>query len=834
MSSDQSLDPQLIEQTKQQIRTLVSEIAQFSKSEMAPEEFYAELLPRVVSALAAIGGVVWSKDDQGRLALQYQINLQETKLPAKSEEEQLRHARLLHKVMTTGEGFLVPPQSGTGEADQAANPTDFLLVLGALKTEIEVVGAIEIFQRPESGPSTQKGYLRFLVQMCDLAGDFLKGRQLRHFSDRQVLWTQLEEFSRLVHASLNPRDTAYTIANEGRRLIECDRVSVAIRKGNRSAIEAVSGQDLLDKRSNTVRLLGRLATVVVASGEPVWYTGDTSNMAPQVEDAIQEYVDESHTKALAVLPLQRPQVVEKEKERPDEPDETPPPVGALVVEQIEDSRVPQKMFHRVEVVCQHSATALANALEHESLFLMPVWRTLGKTRLLTRARTLPKVLLGAGAAMALVVALVLVPAELKMKCDGSLEPIERRNVYAGAKGTVEEVLVAHGESVRRMQPLVRLRSYEIEQELIRSRGDLRVVEEDLRGLQSQAINPQPGLEREGTYPEGRESELYSKMAEQEEHAKKLREEIRVLEKQNAELLVCSPVDGYVITWDPDNRLKGRSAPQGSQLLQVADADKGWYLLLRMPDDRMGHILRAQHARYAELRGRLGKALRENLRDAVRQRLRAELKAQAESSPGLRVEAASAVSQEVQGEPASGTGNVVQPRTEAGQAGGEGVPRHPEPTPSEPGSQEAPPAEAPQPDPDVEIDRQVDAQLPERLDAEAQAALGKVPDEELRKQLFDLTGEDVEDRLPVQYYLASAPGVKCYGWVQEIGRAAEVRGDEGNTVPIKVAIQSDDISLEEVRQGTTVKGSVACGPRSLGYVIFHDLYAWVQKMWFRWF
>ena len=105
------------------------------------------------------------------------------------------------------------------------------------------------------------------MQVCDLAGDYLKSHQLRHFADRQTLWTQLEDFTHRVHASLDPRETAYTIANEGRRLIECDRVSVAVRRGRRCTIEAVSGQDVFDKRSNTVRLLGRLATAVVRSGE---------------------------------------------------------------------------------------------------------------------------------------------------------------------------------------------------------------------------------------------------------------------------------------------------------------------------------------------------------------------------------------------------------------------------------------------------------------------------------------------------------------------------------------------------------------------------------------
>ena len=176
-------DPDSIGRTKQQIRTLVREIARISRSDLSPKEFHAEFLSRVVASLAAIGGAVWTVEEQGRLTLRYQINLQETKL-RDSEEDQIRHGRLLQKIMEGGESMLIPPRSGAGDDTEAGNPTDFLLVLGPLKTELEVIGVIEIFQRPDAGPATQKGYLRFLEQMCDLAGDFFKSRQLRRFDDQ--------------------------------------------------------------------------------------------------------------------------------------------------------------------------------------------------------------------------------------------------------------------------------------------------------------------------------------------------------------------------------------------------------------------------------------------------------------------------------------------------------------------------------------------------------------------------------------------------------------------------------------------------------------------------
>ena len=230
MSTEQSVDPELVEQTKQQIRNLVREIAQISKSEVGPQEFYDAVLNRIVTALAAVGGAVWTLTESGQLALEYHINLRETRLD-KSEEDQVRHGRLLRKVIKTGEGMLAAPHSGSGDEEEGGNPTDYLLVMGPLKTANETAGVLEIFQRPGSSTTVQRGYLRFLLQMCEMASEYLKSRKLQHFTDRQALWAQLENFTRMVHKGLDPRATAYTIANEGRRLIECDRVSVALNKG---------------------------------------------------------------------------------------------------------------------------------------------------------------------------------------------------------------------------------------------------------------------------------------------------------------------------------------------------------------------------------------------------------------------------------------------------------------------------------------------------------------------------------------------------------------------------------------------------------------------------
>lgn len=583
-SVEQNFDPDDVERAKEQIRGLVREIAQLSKSEVAPLEFYNEMLTRVVTALAAAGGAIWTLNDGGRIELEYQINLRETRL-AENQENLGRHTRLLQKVLTDGQGLLVPPHSGGGENGEAANPTDYLLVLGPLKTDKEINGIVEIFQRPNASVNIQRGYLRFLLQMCELAGDYLKTRQLRSFSDRQTLWSQLENFTRATHKSLDPRTASYTIANEGRRLIECDRVSVAILKGKKCRMEAISGQDVFDKRSNAVVLLERLASAVVATGETVWYTGDTSDMAPQVEEAVQAYVDESHSKTVGIIPLKRPQ----------EPDskELPQTVGALIVEQIEDSQAREGFLHRVDVVADHSSTALSNALEHQNLFLMPLWRAIGKATWVVKGRTLPKTILIASAVVALLTWFVVWPADFELQGKGSLQPVVQREVFAGVDGRVRKVLVKHGDHVQKGQEVAEMESNELEVQLADVRGKLLSTRQQA-GATVYRLNKEKNLK-----PDER-NRLQGELAGYEKLIESYQTQIELLDAKKRQLTVVSPIDGTVVTWDVQNELNNRPVQRGQILMRVADETQDWELQVHMGEDRMGHISAAQRELKPEL------------------------------------------------------------------------------------------------------------------------------------------------------------------------------------------------------------------------------------------
>lgn len=581
-------DEDAVRRARAEIQSLVEEVYTLSRSDADPSEFFAGLLERSVSALAAIGGVVWTIEEGGPFKLEHQINLQQTGLIG-DENAQQQHGRLLQQAVKRGDALIVPPHSGSGvdegEGPPAANPTSFLLVMAPIHTDRGVDGLLEIFQRTGARPDTQRGYLKFLQQMCELAGDYLKSRRLRHYADKQTLWEQLESFTSLVHHKLDSRETAYTIANEGRRLIGCDRVTVVLRKGPKYVVEAISGQDTFDKRSNAVRLLRNLAAVVAKSGEDLWYSGETADLSPQVEKAVNAYVDESHTKQLAVLPIRESNPNADDKTRPKQRENM---LGAIVIEQLVDSKLAEGLLQRVDVVRRHSSAALTNAQSHEQLFLLPVWRTIGKSRVMVEARNLPKTVAAAIALTAVGLALWLAPYDFTVVADGKLQPEVRRNVFAALDGMVVDVPVEDGQAVAKGDLLARQQSLELETELTRLSGEIQQNVVDLAAAERQRRQLQ-------AVPQTRDvdlqlSEVTSEIARLKTVGESLVSQQKLKQRQERQLRIVSPIDGKVVTWKVQDLIGGRPVKTGQRLMEIADPSQAWELEVDVPEAKMGHIV----------------------------------------------------------------------------------------------------------------------------------------------------------------------------------------------------------------------------------------------------
>ncbi|MGN6133031.1 MAG: efflux RND transporter periplasmic adaptor subunit [Aureliella sp.] len=573
-----------VEQTKQQIRGLINEIAELSRSEHEADEFYPAVLKRIVEALAAVGGAVWLIDEAGALRLKYQIKVNQNLLQADNEDA-MRHGRLLSRLYSRAQSEIVPAGAFIGEDQSEGNPTQFLLVIAPLSSGKRSVGLIEIFQRPDSAPNIQRGYLRFLEQMAGLIGEWLKGHTLKQVSDRQQLWQQADHFARLVHDNLELRDTAYTIANEGRQVIECDRVSVAIKKGGHCKVIAISGQDTIENRSNIVTALNKLASRVVAAGDPLWYDGSVEDLPPQLEEAIEEYVDLSHGRTIAVLPIRRPEkVVEGDvssKEHVQREDlSSREIIGALVIEQIESQLPADLLRSRVDLVYEHTARALANSLTHNNLFLMPLWRTLGRATWFFRGSALPKTLAVLTLVAVALLLMLLVQINLDLEANGTLQPIEQKQVFAHVDGEVEAVFVDHGSVVKAGDPLVQLRNRDLEVEITSLQGQLQETYTQIATLGSQVQAISDRIER---------IRLHAQMSEAVVRRDALQEQLNLQLDKKRQLRRVSPIDGVVMTWDLEKNLRLRPVVTGQVLVTVANPNSDWELELLMPEKRMKYL-----------------------------------------------------------------------------------------------------------------------------------------------------------------------------------------------------------------------------------------------------
>jgi biotin carboxyl carrier protein len=430
--------------------------------------------------------------------------------------------------------------------------------------------------------------LRVLAALCDLAAEFHSQRRVRVLQDLAAKSRLADQFALAVHASVDLTATACAIANEGQRLIECDRLSVAIRRGGSFRLLAVSGLETLDRRANLVRRLEELTSAVVATGEPFWSTGETGRLPPEVAAPLSAWQDESHARSLVIFPLCTG--------APGGPEGDRPAGAALIAECFAAESAGDTYRERVSLVSRHAELALQNALEHEGLPFFRLLRAVQKARWLVEARRLPKTASIAGLVAAAILALVFVPADFEIEGRGMLQPKDRREVFARTDGIVAEVRAEHAQLCHEGDVLVVMTRSQLDFEWSRVLGEMQTARQRLASVQAARLDvaPQTAADRE------KYNQLTAEEAEIQELLNSLARQHEVLKAQREELVVRSPLTGQVVTWNVRQSLQSRPVQRGQVLMQVADTLGAWVLEVEVPDDRVGHVLEARREGRAHL------------------------------------------------------------------------------------------------------------------------------------------------------------------------------------------------------------------------------------------
>jgi hypothetical protein len=577
-----------------EIQAVLEEIARLSLRTMPRAEFHAAVMAKTVHALSAVAGAIWWRAADGSLSLDAECRLSQTDLQS-SSATQAAHLRLLNQVCAAADPIAVSPGqtlAGRGSGDEAvtengsaaANPSQYWLALAPLKAGSNTIGLLELVEPAMTPPAARQGHLQFLAAVSELAADFHRQAQVRELAVRESQWQRLEQFIQQIHASLDLRATAYAIVNDGRRLIDCDRVSIAACSGDKCRTLAISGVDAAQRRSDAVQRLEALGRVVARIGEPLWFPADRERLPPETERAIDAHLDVSHARLLAAIPLKPAPAAGERASNAENPT-----LGVLFVEQFRTAALDAPFQQRVQTVSRHAASALKNALDYDSLPLMPLERVLKGLRWFTRARQLPKTALSLLLVIGLGLALVLVPADFTIEARGELQPSARREIYAPDDAIVSEVRITAGQHVQSGDVLVALRKPQLEFELHRVLGEMQTARKRLSAIQAARLGSDHGK------PET--PEHYQQLTAEEEEIKEslasLQQQDQVLRSQQADLQVKSPIDGDVLTWNVQQLLETRPVQRGKTLLTVGDLAGDWQLELRLPDHHAGYVLDAR-------------------------------------------------------------------------------------------------------------------------------------------------------------------------------------------------------------------------------------------------
>lgn len=597
----------LRQQYSRRMETAFETASKLAGSGLPPSDFYQQFLSNAIGGIEAAAGAVWMRTPQGFLQIACQMNLDKVGLDAKRGGRQCHNEvlRLVFQSQPPQAQMLAPnDRLGAGPSPNsgvpAANLTDFFALFAPIvAADKQPLGILEIFQSPNHDPRLYAAFLQYAQQMAGYASQYHHFTASRTTSGMEKSFTQIEAFARSIHTSLNPTLVGYLVANEGRKIIECDRLCVGVRHGRRRiTVEAVSGADVVEKASTHIRRMRRLMETVNAWGERLTYEGTKDEgLPPDVAWALDKYLEESTPKFLVVQPIrdERESATAKAKEQPAR--------SVLLMESFNPPEVTEPLVQRLEVIGRHAASALYNAAEMKKVPLKPLWWPVlklqeglgGKARFFTIA--------GAALLAGLLAALVFIPNTLRMEAKGQLLPVDIGQVYAPLEGVIREIKVRPGEHVANRTPAVTLQSQDLEMRIER-------IQAELDKARSSEHSARLGL-RSGNVSKEDEVRLNAeiKLAElTQAHLQRSLEALysaynvdrsrpggffnALIEDKSSQRRASAVARWTILDEKKDDKLLGRTVKPNEPLIRFGNLDGDWRVELKIPQRNVGQVLKA--------------------------------------------------------------------------------------------------------------------------------------------------------------------------------------------------------------------------------------------------
>lgn len=443
-------------------------------------------------------------------------------------------------------------------------PEDGAPVIACPIEGAETATAVLLFRLTPDAAAAVEASLRLAAAIGEVAGRYELRRAAQRVSEAENRLARVEETLVRLHSVLGAGRIAAQAVEEGRRLIDCDRLSLMARAGSGWRVLAVSGVRQLNRRSDAAKQMTALAAAAARWGEPIAAPIDPYDTPRDVVEAIDAHCDATGVRSLRVRPCPSP----LDEADPDSPD------AVLLAEWFDSD-------------CRGDSEALLGALaRHVGVAMAREPGGLRAGALLGRG--VIATLLG-GVLLLAALAAAFTPATLWLHVEGRFEPVDQARVFAPLDGVVDEVLVEQSQRIEAGEPLLKLRSPELRLQREEVAEAISATEADLAALETAKLRAAlPGVGDSDDDP----TALASRVASLREKLTYQQARRDLLAEQAERLVVTSPIGGEVLSWRPQDLLSDRPVERGQRLLEIAGGER-WRLELDAPDHRSGPLLNAR-------------------------------------------------------------------------------------------------------------------------------------------------------------------------------------------------------------------------------------------------
>ncbi len=404
----------------------------------------------------------------------------------------------------------------------------------------------------------------------------------------------LLQLAKVVGRGLKMDTVAYNVVNELKSYFGAGRFGLALVRGTRCPIVALSSIETLDTRSPVVIALQNLCQLAARSGTSWWIPEQNDTLNTEMTLAVNEYFEATEASSIALLPIYADGEYQPERDNlasaiVDPNERRGSLIAILSVEGLSQEIRRSELSEAWRAAEPVVANALHNARQFSAIPLLPLWLAAGNFVGLYVGHHRQRAILISGLLLVTMAILGFFPTDLKVRSQGIVQPTIRGRIYAEVPGTVASVHVADGSMVSAGTPLLELTNPDIELEFQKIQGEYRETQQGLVGIQDQ-------LNSSSDATDAVSRGLRKERVALEERLQSLEKQMSLVAIKRSRLNIVSPHAGRVITWDLSQRLGRRPVEPGQHLLTIADDSGPWELELQVPDKLTGYLQRAIAAR----------------------------------------------------------------------------------------------------------------------------------------------------------------------------------------------------------------------------------------------